>query len=51
MSAQGQQSDASFSEKFLAEENVRARELEKLIDSHIENLKLDTDAVLQKWVS
>ncbi|XP_064615209.1 centrosomal protein of 63 kDa-like [Liolophura sinensis] len=50
-SENGQQSDVSFSERFLAEENIRARELEKLIDSHIENLKLDTDAVIQKWVS
>ncbi|XP_056005210.1 centrosomal protein of 63 kDa-like isoform X3 [Ostrea edulis] len=39
----------SVSERFLAAENQRARELERLIDSHIEQLKIGTEATLRKY--
>lgn len=39
----------SVSERFLAAENQKARELERLIDSHIEQLKIGTEATLRKY--
>lgn len=38
----------SASEKFLLEESLRTRELEHLIDNHIEQLKSATDATIKK---
>lgn len=46
---QDSQSRNSVSERFLAAENQRARELERLIDSHIEQLKIGTEATLRKY--
>lgn len=38
----------SVAQKFLAAENQRARELEKLIDSHIESLRKGTEATIKR---
>ena len=39
----------SVAEKFLQAENQRAKELEKLIDSHIEQLRIGTEKTLKKY--
>ncbi|XP_064638400.1 centrosomal protein of 63 kDa-like [Lineus longissimus] len=42
-------SRASVSTRFLQEEQERAKELEKLIDSHIEELKQETEKTIKKY--
>lgn len=45
---QMQNSRNSVSQKFLESENRRAKDLEFLIDSHIEQLKLGTEKMIKK---